>query len=365
MKKNQLIIIFSLLIASVFLGGCGTLIAPSSWPGVAVDGDTVYLANGSHVYALQLSNGSERWRFPNEADNNQTFYAAPVFDGEGNIYFGSYSQNSSNGNDIYKLNQQNGNEIWHFDSATNRYIASQLVIDGAVYAPNADSTIYKLTSDGTWLEDWSFHAEEPLWAQPQWEDGTLYVSSMDHHIYAVDAESGEVVWMTDDLGSAITSPPLIGEADLYVGTFGSEIVAIEKSSGVVNWRAPMADWVWATPAWMDGNLYVGDQSGSFVVLDATNGEELWMLQADGAIVSEALVYEGNIYFGTESGKIYRVTVSESGEWDYAIIHTVQGEAYSPLVGAGDVILIGVISEDTILVVIDLDGNEKWDFSLEN
>jgi outer membrane protein assembly factor BamB len=366
MKKTQLILIFSLLAASIFMAGCGTLVNPSSWPGVSVEGETVYVAYGNHVYALQLTNGTERWRFPEEAAKGKSFYSTPVFDGDGNVYFGSYSQNATNGNDIYKVEQQNGNELWQFDQANNRYIASPLVVEGEIYAPNADSAIYKLTAEGDWLEDWVFNGEEPLWAQPEWEDGRLYVSGMDHHVYALDAESGEVIWISDDVQSAIASPPLVGEGDvLYVGTFGSEILAIDKAYGEIQWRAEMDDWVWATPALMDGNLYVGDQSGTFLVLDAETGDELWRLEADGGILGTALVLDGKVYFGTETGKIYRVDSGGDTGWDFAIIHTVAGKVYGPLAAGGDRILVGVVGGDAILVAIDLDGSEKWDFSPEN
>ncbi|MDH3943215.1 MAG: PQQ-binding-like beta-propeller repeat protein [Anaerolineae bacterium] len=366
MKKIRYPTIFSLLALSLFLGGCGTLINPSSWPGLAVEGESVYIAYGSHVYALQLSNGAEQWRFPEEAENSLSFYSAPVLDGDGSLYFGSYSQSASNGNNIYKVDQKNGNETWHFDGASNRYIASALVVDGALYAPNADSILYKLSTDGQWLEDWSFQGEEPLWAQPQIDEGVLYLTGMDHHVYAIEESSGEVIWITEDLSSAIASTPLIGDdGNIYIGTFGSQVLAIDKDTGTTQWTAEMDDWVWGTPAILDGNLYIGDQSGTFMVLDSESGEQLWSLQADGGIIGTPLVIDERVYFGTEAGKIYRIETTESGDWDFSIIHTVEGKVYSPLVLAGDILLIGVVEGESILVVIDMDGNEKWDFSPEN
>ena len=43
----------------------------NSWPGVMIDAEqeTIYVAYNTFIYALNLSNGSEKWRYPAKADN--------------------------------------------------------------------------------------------------------------------------------------------------------------------------------------------------------------------------------------------------------------------------------------------------------
>ena len=42
----------------------------SGWAGITTDEDTAYLAFSSHIVAVNLTNGTERWRFPKEADSS-------------------------------------------------------------------------------------------------------------------------------------------------------------------------------------------------------------------------------------------------------------------------------------------------------
>ncbi len=60
----------------------------------------------------------------------------------------------------------------------------------------------------------------------------IYIPSMDHHLYAIDAQSGNIKWTSDALGgSLVGTPALSPEGVLYVGTFGSQLVAIDSNNG--------------------------------------------------------------------------------------------------------------------------------------
>lgn len=365
MKKNTLILIFSMFALSL-LSSCGVLIEPSSWPGISTNEDTAFVAYEGHVYALQLSNGIERWRFPDEADSNINFYAAPVLTDDNQLLVGSYSSGANNNNFLYSLDPGQGNEIWKFEDASNRYIGSVFASTKAIFAPNADNTLYKLDLNGVPIRNWSFQADEPLWAAPVLEDGNIFLASMDHRLYAIGEESGRIQWVTKDLGSAIASPPIVGEnGNLYVGTFGNQIMSINSTNGKVLWATDMEDWVWSRPAEADGKLFAGDQSGTFIILDSSSGIELWRMTADGAILGSPLIIGDKIYFASEAGSIYLVETNGNNDWKYNVIKSIEGRLLGPLVTAGDLILIGVVEGEAIVVAIDLDGNQQWAFEPNN
>lgn len=366
MKKYLKLILFGLLALSILLTGCGVLIEPSSWPGISAYEDTVYVAYGGQVYALQLNSGNNLWRFPDEADSNIYFYAAPVLTSDGQLIVGSYSRGGTNSNNLYSLDSKNGNQEWIFDEANNRYIGSPFANEEAIFAPNANNQLYKLDLDGNLISGWSFEANDPLWAQPVSNGDILFLASMDHHVYAFNSESGRLQWPPLDLGSAIASPPTLGEnGTLYVGTFGSQIVAIDSRNGKIIWKLDTEDWVWSSPTEADGKLYVGDQSSTFLIIDASSGIELWRMTADGAIIGSPLIVGENIYFATESGSVYMLEADGENDWDFKIIKQLEGRILGPLVLAGEFILIGVVDADAILVAIDYNGNQEWVFSPEN
>jgi hypothetical protein len=77
MKKSRITFLITLAFLAVLLTACSGA-ASESWPGVAVDGDTVYLSYATQIYQLNLASGAEQWRFPAEADNKINYYAPVV-----------------------------------------------------------------------------------------------------------------------------------------------------------------------------------------------------------------------------------------------------------------------------------------------
>jgi outer membrane protein assembly factor BamB len=107
-------------------------------------------------------------------------------------------------------------------------------------------------------------------------------------------------------------------------------------------------------------VYVADLSGLLYAFDAQSGEPLWRyLEGDGAITGTPLVLNGAIYFATEAGSVFSVQ-TESGAGKR--IASVEGKLYSALVAAGDLILVGVVDSDVVLIALDANGNQVWSFT---
>lgn len=360
MKKSRLIFFSLLILAAIFLSSCagGTGVA-SSWPGMAVDTghQTVYLAYGQAVYAINLENGLERWRFPDKADAKITFYAPPVLTQDGQLLVGSYDHL------LYSLNPDNGQQNttgWPFQGATNRYIAEPLVADGKVFAPNADQHLYALDLSGKEL--WKFKTGQSLWAMPAINGQTLYLPSMDHHLYALDAGGGNQIWRSEDLIGAMVGTPAVGpDGTLYLGTFAHEMLALNPNNGQVVWKTATDGWVWSGPALDDGSLYFGDLKGNFYALNAADGSVRWKITAQPgsvyAIAGQPLVTQDSVYFTTENGFLYAADKSNGNlRWNPK---EIGGKLYTGPLAAGDKILIAAIEKDVLLVAVDKDGNQVW------
>jgi len=126
MKNKRILIIISILILVGLLSACsGATANPTSWPGVTVDleNETVYVANNQHVYAVNLSNGSEKWRFPQEADNKISFFAAPALTEDDQLVVGGYN------NILYSIDPTSGSQFWAYEDATDKFIAGSLASD--------------------------------------------------------------------------------------------------------------------------------------------------------------------------------------------------------------------------------------------
>jgi outer membrane protein assembly factor BamB len=357
--KHRIITIFLLILAASLSACAGGATAATSWPGlIANQGNSgaAIVAYNTQVHAVDLSNGGPLWRFPAEPDNQITFYARPALTPDGQLIVGAYN------NTLYSLNPENGSENWRFTGARNRFIASPLATERGIFASNADKNVYALDFDGSLL--WTFTMEAESWAQPisDPECTCLYVTSMDHRVYALDPEDGRQLWRTEDLGGAIVGTPALGEdGTLYVGTFGSGMLAINTEDGETRWQFPTEGWVWSGPSLHDGSLSFGDLNGNFYTLDAANGQSLWTLtadQLDGPIAGSPLVVDGLIYVSTESGTLFALSTQGAIEWSQAI----GGKLYTSPLAADDLIIVAPIDTDELLIALTADGARRWGFN---
>ncbi len=364
MKISRLIPLTILLILAISLSACsGGASAATSWPGLTVDESqqAVYLAYNQQLYAINLQNGTEKWRFPDKPDNKLTFFAPPTLLPDGRLVAAGYDHA------LHLLDpQNNGQEVhsgnWPFTGAENRYIASPLVEGDNIYAPNSDETLYALDKDANLL--WKFKTKQPLWATPASDGQTLYLPSMDHHIYALDAQSGNLLWQTEDLGGAIVGKPTLGpDGVLYTGTFAHQLVALDSRDGHVLWNFPTQGWVWGGPALDGDTLYFGDLDGYFYALKASDHSMLWQNPPDAessyAISDTPLVSQEVVYYTSEDGTLYALdTASGNPRWKQAL----GGKLYGSPALSGDLILASPVGADALLVALDVNGNQKWTYT---
>ena len=102
MNNKFILVSLTLLVLAISLSACaGGQLAASGWPGIAANGETAYIAFNQHIYAVNLTNGLELWRYPTEPDNKITFYAAPSLTEDGQVIVGGYD------NILYSFDEQN------------------------------------------------------------------------------------------------------------------------------------------------------------------------------------------------------------------------------------------------------------------
>jgi outer membrane protein assembly factor BamB len=360
MRHKQLFFILVLIGITVALSACtGGVTTATSWPGLTVDDNFAYVAYNTQVYAVDLVNGTERWRYPAEPDNNVTFYADPTLSEDGQLIVGSYDYN------LYSLNPESGVQNWVFPEAENRYIASSLVAKENIFSPAADENLYSLNLNGQL--QWTFASEGESWAKPISGDNCecLYLPTMDHSVYAIDAQSGTQLWRSPKLGGAVVGSPAYGDdGALYVGTFGGKLFKLSSENGSILGEYSTTDggWIWSGPTISDGVLYFGDLNGYFYAVDANNLSELWKLppeQLDGEIVGSPLVIDDSIFITTEAGLLFKLDKTGKILWSQTI--GSDAKIYTSPQIANDMILVAPIQVDELLVAFNQDGVRQWAF----
>jgi len=186
---------------------------------------------------------------------------------------------------------------------------------------------------------------------------------MDHHVYALNPENGNLIWEGEDLGGALVgNPTLSDQGTLFIGTLNSELIALDGKTGKILWRTPAGGWVWSGPALDGETLYFGDMEGKVFAVNALDGAVLWQIQPsieeNRAVTGTPLIIEDTLYYCSQAGLLYAVDKTNgSPRWSKTLV----GEIYASPLLAGDLILITPSKADALLIAVDLTGNIKWSF----
>jgi eukaryotic-like serine/threonine-protein kinase len=351
MKPKKLILFLLFAALAVLLSACsGSAFLPSGWTGITVEENVAYLAHNQYVYAVDVNSGTQLWQFPERGQSGRTFYTPPVLSHDGTqLLVGSYNNN------LYALSSQTPQEEWVFETQ-GRIIGAPLVTSRGIYAPSSDNVLYAVDANRSPL--WTYRAEGSLWAQPaaSSDESVIYVTSLDHHIYALDAETGRLRW-NQNLGGAVVGTPTLSEdgSRIYIGSFSQNMYALDAQNGQVIWTTPTQGWVWAGPALFEDRLYFGDVSGNIYSLDAAAGSIVWQQQPDGPVASTPLVNENGIFIGNEAGTVVAFDHSGAVQWTQG----VGGPVFTTPVQAGDVLLVAPMNTDHRLVALNPNGTQRW------
>lgn len=355
-KKLMFFVIIGLFIALLLSGCTGRSFAATSWPGLSSDGSSLFIAHGSHIYALQGESGIESWRFPIEPDRAQTFFAAPAITDDGELIVGSY------GNTLYSINKDNGAEIWQFNDAKSKYIGSALVKDNMVFAPNGDGNLYALDLQGNSL--WTpFKTTQPQWARPAQNGQMIYTSALNHQLFALNIKTGQELWSAD-LGSASVGRIATTENAVFAGTFGNKMISLNGATGNARWEFDTQDWIWGGASLDTDNIYFGDLSGNLYAVNQSTGREVWpSILLDSPIFGSPLISDTTLYIGTEGGTAYAIS-TESGKQLWARSTTIS--IYSSPEAINGFIVFAGTEEDALKVqAFDTEGTVQWTYTPTN
>lgn len=299
--------------AAIVLSACaGGEIPPTSFPGLTIENANAYLASNVSAYKFNPANGAQAWIFPATQDNNNPrgpFAGEPVKFGDVVIVGETVGTAGRANHRLFALADGTGEEVWRFSGGQREY-ADGVSTDGKlVFAPNGDNTMYVLDpsqKDGAEPKlVWKFTAQNKLWARPLVADGKIYLPSLDHNLYALDAATGRLLW-TFQAGASIASTPALSDGVLYFGSFDQRMYAVDAENGKEVWRSAerLSGWFWCDPL-VDGNeIFVGDVKGRFYAMDKRNGNVLWWSQLGGSIRAQPVINGNNIYVVTNDTYLY-------------------------------------------------------------
>ena len=159
-------------------------------------------------------------------------------------------------------------------------------------------------------------------------DGTVYIGSDDHKVYALDAATGRPRWTykseapgTDSMFMApgtFYSSPAVADGTVYVGSNDTKVYALDAATGRPRWAYTTGAYIEngsfettthavSGPAVAGGTVYVGSYNHNMYALDAATGRPRWTYTTGGSVASGPAVADGTVYIGSDDHKVYALT----------------------------------------------------------
>ncbi len=331
---------------------------------VAVVGDAAYVAGGDGwLRALDLATGETRWRaelgVPSASSPAVAAGIVVATARDGRVH----AVRASDGGEVWTLNEGPelplpwGREGWDYFTASPAVANGQVVLagrdgvlrrvrlsdgeilrttdlgarlrsspalaqgrafvggaDGVVYAIDltTDSVVWRSPTEGASLNSAAFGFDRrTVQASPAVVDGRVYVGGRDGRLYALDAATGERVWVADYAPSWVVSSPAVGGGAVYTGTSDAHVVeALDADTGARRWRVDMGTRVLGSPSLAGDVLLVPGNDGVLTALDAVSGETLWRYTAGDMIQSSPVVAGDLVLFGDDAGIVHALRAGE-------------------------------------------------------
>lgn len=179
---------------------------------------------------------------------------------------------------------------------------------------------------------WVFSTGGPIYSSPAVSNGIVYIGSRDSKLYALDADTGAMLWEKEIrpwwitlnlyglaprvpsqtgllwrlwLGAPVDSSPALIDNIMYIGV-GNKLLAIDIEDQQMLWAFQTEGSVRSSPVVVGKTVYIGSEEGQLYAVDAVSGQRLWGVSTDDRITSSPAVAAGMIYVGSHDGNLYAI-----------------------------------------------------------
>ncbi|MFC9591380.1 PQQ-binding-like beta-propeller repeat protein [Streptomyces sp. NPDC056944] len=313
---------------------------------MAVASGRIHASDGPTLYALDATDGSERWRLHTDA----WVYSLQV--DRGTVVTGT------RGGGVQGWEASNGAKLWEITGAQTDFETPEAgpAVHGDTVYVWRDARLQALDAR-TGVERWSYPigdaascANVPVRVAPA-EDGCVYVSA-GTRVLSIDIAAGHVRWHFEAPAVFLSPPafapgPAVTGGGVYLSDHLGTVYALDATTGQDRWRIATEPRQSAEPVLVaDGNVHVGSGSALYT-LDAVTGTPRWRFAAGGELVGSPVVADGRVHFGSADHVLY--TLDATGgqlRWKLATGGEITG---SPVAKGG---VVYACSKDRCVYALD-------------
>lgn len=266
------------------------------------------------------------------------------------------------GRNAIVLANREGPALWATHDIRSAVVSSPTVVNGTVYISSLDGLVYALNS-ATLESKWRMSVGFSTRSTPAVAEGRVYAAGfgmfedrVDRWTFALSTSRGTPLWSART-GFVWFSSPTLWNDTVYIGSTSGDVYALSTRGGAIRWRFGTDGAVASTPAVANGTLFVGSNDDRVYAVDASTGTGRWNVTTGDDVISSPAVAGGTVFVGSMDGRVYAFDAATGAErWN---VSTGDGVYSSPAVADGSVYVGGT---DGRLYAIDAESGEvRWTF----
>ncbi len=254
------------------------------------------------------------WKFWDRRDPG--FVTGGVGAGGGLVYVGTTT------GDIVALSAADGSETWRIDIGTES-VVPPVYDDGQIFIQTIDGRLLARDSK-TGESIWAFDSQVPILtlrgtATPVVEDDIVYSGFADGMLVSLNSKTGERLWghrvmlpqgrselerMVDVDASALVEGPIV-----YVVSFQGRLKAVRRSDGRGLWEKETSSFLDLAAGY--GQIYMVNEDDKVVAIDQESAEESWANEGlMRRVVSSPVAYNNYLLLGDDDGYLHILAQSD-------------------------------------------------------
>ena len=381
----RLLILIVFIVGIIAVSGCvQSRGQPRGWSGVAVAGDTLFVGSmEGKLVSASISTHARQWAdFTLETTQKSggfgcassssvvAIYGTPAVSGD-SVYVAGYDGR------IRAINSKSGTLDWQYpakeEPGLKAIIGGVAVAEGKIFFGASDGKVYAVDDTshvGAWGEP--FETGDKIWSTPVIGGDTLFITSFDKKLHALDITSGSKSWEFGTEG-AIAATPLLYNGTLYFGSFDRHFYAVNATTGRQIWRFPLNDesesnprkWFWATAVANDNTVYAPCLDGKVYILDAVTGAELAdAIDVKSPVASSPVLVNKTVIIASEEGNVYAID-TETNQVKMLAELGKDEEITSSLAASENTVFVHTLKDETLYALNAETGVIMWKLTLSS
>lgn len=234
--------------------------------------------------------------------------AAPAIDLNGDIYAAC-----ANGS-LLRFSAA-GKPAWQVE-LKQELLATPLLAAETLFTVSGAGQVCKVRKkDGIVIKQVELHL--PVHSSPVWDAKrkNLLVPVKDYFLVAISQELG-IIWKFRTAGVNLSAPAVTPGNEIYLTSMDHHLYKL-NAAGRLLWKYKARGWIKASPVIDEhGRVYFGSYDRQFYAF-GSDGRPLWQFQGKAQFTASAAIDEaGNLYCGDTSGTVYALDRDGRLAWGY-------------------------------------------------